>query len=316
VDSGVSWMKTTAPNENWTSVGSSGDGTRLVAVVGSSGADGSIPNLGPIYTSTNSGATWRKTTAPINSWSAVASSADGTIIVAAVGYGALDSIYPGPVYTSTNSGTTWRKASVPIGNWSSVAASADGRTLVAVTSYDAGGSFGSGSIFISSNSGAIWTKSTAPASIWWSVASSADGKNLVALASSYDDFGNPSLIYVSADSGATWTQTGAPGKPWEAVASSADGSKIVSVANYFVGTLQLPIAPLPQARLGISPSGASLGISWLVPSSPFVLQQNSDLGLTNWTDVPTSPTLNFTNLNYQVSIQPSPDRRFFRLKQQ
>jgi hypothetical protein len=53
-----------------------------------------------------------------------------------------------------------------------------------------------------------------------------------------------------------------------------------------------------------------------VPSTGFVLQQNSDLNSTNWSNVLTSPMLNFTNLNYQVTIPLPLDCGFYRLKQQ
>jgi hypothetical protein len=62
--------------------------------------------------------------------------------------------------------------------------------------------------------------------------------------------------------------------------------------------------------------GDSLDISWIVPSTSFVLQQSSDLTATNWTDVPTPPALNFTNLHYEVTASPSLGNRFYRLKQQ
>jgi len=53
-----------------------------------------------------------------------------------------------------------------------------------------------------------------------------------------------------------------------------------------------------------------------VPSTSFVLQQSFDLGSTNWTAVPTDPTLNSTNLNYHLTVSPSLSQRFYRLKQQ
>jgi hypothetical protein len=63
-------------------------------------------------------------------------------------------------------------------------------------------------------------------------------------------------------------------------------------------------------------SGATLGLSWLVPSTRFVLQQNSDLSSTNWVDVPTPPTLDYTNLHQRVTLTPSLGSSFYRLKQQ
>ena len=83
-------------------------------------------------------------------------------------------------------------------------------------------------------------------------------------------------------------------------------------------TLRFPIPPpppRPSPRLSISRSGGSLDVSWLVPSTSFVLGQSFDLGSTNWTDVLTPPTLNFTNLHYEVAVSPSLGRGFYRLKQ-
>ena len=80
----------------------------------------------------------------------------------------------------------------------------------------------------------------------------------------------------------------------------------------------IPTAPPlpPSPRLALDRSGANLGLSWLVPSTGFVLQQNSELGSTNWVEVPTPPTLDYTNLHYRLSLTPSLGSSYFRLKQQ
>jgi len=52
-----------------------------------------------------------------------------------------------------------------------------------------------------------------------------------------------------------------------------------------------------------------------VPSTSFALEQSLDLGSPNWTDVPTRPRLNFTNLHYQLALSPSLGRGYYRLKQ-
>jgi hypothetical protein len=44
--------------------------------------------------------------------------------------------------------------------------------------------------------------------------------------------------------------------------------------------------------------------------------RNSDLTKTNWTGAPTPSTLNFTNLNYQVTVSPTNGQSFYRLKQE
>jgi uncharacterized protein (DUF736 family) len=266
-------------------------------------------NLGPICTSMNSGATWTQTSAPSRNWLSVASSADGAKLVAAaqVPFGGL-------IYISTNSGATWTQTSAPTNEWLAVASSTDGTKLVAVAWHD----IGDGLIYTSSDSGATWMKTTAATNYWVSVASSADGtKLLVAAAAWWTTLGNG--LYVSSDSGTTWTPADSPGQFWSSVASSADATKLVAAAEGPIYTLQFPLAPpppLPSPRLSINPSGGTPGLSWLVPSTRYALQQNPDLSTTNWTDVPTSPTLNYTNLHHEVTVSPSLEGRFFRLKQQ
>jgi len=69
------------------------------------------------------GQTWTPTAAPATNWSALACSADGSRLAAAV--------FHGPIYISTNSGMNWAVSSAPVTNWSAVASSADGSRLVA-----------------------------------------------------------------------------------------------------------------------------------------------------------------------------------------
>src|SRR4030095_889897 len=88
---------------------------------------------------------WSKTSAPTtNSWSAVASSADGRKLVAVAHH---DSRGPGnlcPIYTSSDYGATWITTSAPLNGWSCVAYSADGTKVAAAgsviyTSLNSGG---------------------------------------------------------------------------------------------------------------------------------------------------------------------------------
>src|SRR6185295_5914873 len=74
-----------------------------------------------IDTSTDSGANWTARESSRN-WQSVASSSDGSKLVAVV--------YSGQIYTSTDSGANWTaRGSSTL--WISVASSADGSTLVA-----------------------------------------------------------------------------------------------------------------------------------------------------------------------------------------
>jgi hypothetical protein len=135
-------------------------------------------------------------------WSSVASSADGTRLVACV--------LPGQLYTSRDSGVTWtpRESSR---SWKSVASSADGTKLVACV--------GGGQGLTSTDSGTTWTV-RAGAFDLVDVASSADGTKLVA-----GRFGGQ--LYTSTDSGVTWTARES-NRQWRDVASSADGTRLMA----------------------------------------------------------------------------------------
>ena len=80
---------------NWTSVATSADGIRLVAVA----------NGGAIYTSADAGDTWAPASATNASWVSVASSADGAkLVVAAKGGGIYTwQTVPAPVLNVTSS---------------------------------------------------------------------------------------------------------------------------------------------------------------------------------------------------------------------
>jgi uncharacterized repeat protein (TIGR03803 family) len=88
---------------------------------------GGQDNYGPVFVSTNSGTDWSLTAAPAGFWTSVASSADGSKLVAAANYGGI--------WISTNSGATWTSSGAPNSYWSSVASSADGTKLVATVTY-------------------------------------------------------------------------------------------------------------------------------------------------------------------------------------
>jgi len=257
-NSGATWtIHNSSPISSpfyWSSVASSADGTKLVATVGYTIYTASHP--GAIYTSTDSGVTWAShTSSPLSStlnWSSVASSADGTKLVAAV--------RSGQIYISSNSGTSWT-AQGPNGLlWTSVASSSDGTKLVAVEN--------NGQIYTSSNSGTLWTQRVSGTTNWVAVASSADGNRLIATASSGQicvstdsgvtwvaqnspvtgqltsvasssdgsrlavatgGAGASGYIFTSSNSGATWTQlAGAPFVSWAAIAASADGSQLAA----------------------------------------------------------------------------------------
>ena len=240
--------------------------------------------------------TWTTPAAPSNPWVAVASSADGSRLLAASG-GASG---PGVICLSTNAGASWSQSPAPLTNWVSVASSADGTRLTAAATGLTSSS--PGPLFISSDSGVTWSLVAAPAQPWAAVASSADGSRLFAaaggsvfvstngglgwsgsalptgqgdqltsVACSADGVnliaatgGLPALghIYSSADSGAHWSQTGAPAANWVSVACSADGVRRVAASSFF-------------GEFGSIYASTDSGVTWTQTGAPSV----------NWTSV-------------------------------
>lgn len=275
-NSGTSWAQvSTLPfsAESW-AMASSADGTKLALVAWNN----------PIYISTNSGSTWTAT-GTSDQYTTVSSSADGTKLVAA-GWNTS------AIYVSTDAGNTWTQHSVPFNSMWASACSADGTKMVVVGRGDP--------IYLSCDSGTTWTEPTnAPQTEWLSVASSADGNKIVA----YDSIDN--LIYGSTDGGIDWTSNSAPSYGI-ALASSADGNKLAAATYDAIYTTY----STPSPELNISSSGT---LSWIVPSTNFVVQYNSDLLSTTWINLTNTPTLNLANLQDEIHFSPSNSMGFYRL---
>lgn len=200
--SGQIWTQTSAPSENWHSIASSADGSRLF-----------VASLyGDIYTSTNAGQTWNPTGAPSTLWRAIACSADGTNLIAAA---APDYGPPTAVLTSHDLGVTWTNANLPDYFWTSVASSADGRTLAAASSGDP--RFFTNVIYTSSDSGATWTLAVVPNEWWTCIAASSDGMRLAVT--------GPTGTWTSTNGGLNWGPTTTP-FAGQSVAVSGDGSAL------------------------------------------------------------------------------------------
>jgi hypothetical protein len=330
-DSGTTWLPLNAPDNDWSSVACSADGNLLLAagaglvdtsidsggtwnsnaipwtnagnISVASSADGSnlvaaVTGVG-IFTSTNAGGVWISNIivppglSPHAAWISVATSVNGTKSWAVEDGGAA-------IFISTNSGV-WNATTAFNGNWQAVAPSADGTRLVGAV-YLTG-------IYTSTNSGSTWNKRSAPPLNWQAVASSADGSKLIASTGAlYGSYG-PGPIYTSADSGSTWISNNAPLQHWASVASSADGCKLAAVAyGGGIWTLQSTPAPL----LNITPTNG-LRLSWIIPSTNLVLQQNLDLPTTSWVTLTNPPAFNLTNLQNEVILSPTNPNGFYRL---
>jgi hypothetical protein len=177
----------------------------------------------------------------------------------------------------------------------SLASSADGITLAVAP--------GSSSEFaISRNGGSDWSRTNLNVSV---VASSADGVTLTALGGEQ--------MYRSTDSGQTWRQSTITNQGWSTLVSSADGGRLFAIGENNgrrIWTWQSTPQPWLRAQL----CNTHIVLSWTVPSTDFILQQTSDLTLTNWTDLPLTPTLNLTSLQYQVTLPLLDGSGFYRLK--
>lgn len=210
VNSGQFWNN---PNNSssMTCVASSADGIRLAA--GNNGGSSSS-----IILSTDAGNNWfspASTPIQVSHCQSIASSADGSHLVAVVNGGGI--------YTSANAGTNWSyNSSSPNDKahaWNSVTTSSDGSRCAAVID--------GGYIYTSSNYGVNWTKSGAPSDNWVAITSSSDGSQLAAVTS-----GNSGHIYTSSDYGANWSlQTDAPTTNWSSIASSADGTRLIAAVD-------------------------------------------------------------------------------------
>jgi hypothetical protein len=302
-NSGATWISNSVPLligvpavERGINLACSADGTTLAVSAADQIASESFVVL--TYISTNSGQTWFTNNLPASQ--SVALSADGSaIIVTGDSY----------ICISTNYGLTWTNMMENQPNFStlSVACSANASTIVVGSFFDYPG-------YISTNFGVNWTSNSFLGYGCTTVASSADGSRIEAVNTLYD------MVYTSTNFGVTWTTNNLPVSDWWAVASSADGNKLVATAGNDGGDGPIsgwgPIytwyAP-PSPHLNLATSNGDLCFSWLVPSTNMVLQENLDLTTTNWVTVTNTPTLNFSNLQYQITLSPGNTKSFYRL---
>ncbi len=130
-------------------------------------------------------------------WTSLASSADGTKLVAT-----KTNNQGGFLYTSTDSGVSWTKnTSLNPTLWAGVSSSADGTKLAVVELESLVGERSNeiGYIYTSTDSGVTWTEQTTAGGdggqYWSEVVSSADGSRLAALGE--DDESGEAVLYTA-----------------------------------------------------------------------------------------------------------------------
>lgn len=196
--------------------------------------------------------TWTKqTNSPASYWNCIASSADGSNLIAAS--------FNGPIFTSPDSGTTWvQVTNAPGSYWTAAVSSADGVRLAALNTYDPDLQNNT-TLYVSLDSGITWTNINTPSVVLNCLAISADGTTMIT--GEWNDFGGPSLIYTSTNFGRSWVTTSAPSEYWTSIASSADGTRFVAGC----------VNPNETGAVFISPDS---GMTWSETDLPFASWQS------------------------------------------
>jgi hypothetical protein len=227
-DSGVTWQARET-NRQWVSVTMSADGSRMAAATleTTSGVDGKIYTLQQLPGTAFGDGTWIQQ-AETKMWRSIASSADGSKLVAAA-YRDDQSVREG-VYTSSDFGVTWTPRLSIVDTAYRVASSADGTKLAIAERF--------GKIYTSGDSGLTWSAGLFEGG-FNEVASSADGRVLIAVQANGTNAtfeppppaGRTGKLLVSSDFGVTWAERATPNQWWRGAAVSADGNRLVAAVN-------------------------------------------------------------------------------------
>ena len=149
-----------------------------------------------MYISANSGTNWTTVafTGQYQYWTGVASSADGTKLVAVDAYdsNANNGAYAGVIYTSSDSGLNWNASTIMSLSWASVACSYDGsKIILSSANYQGNIKIIPSWLLTSTDAGATWQPNNVPTSDNWAgVTSSADGTKLAAVNNDQNASGN------------------------------------------------------------------------------------------------------------------------------
>jgi len=237
-NSGEDWhYQPGGPQGPWQAVDSSGDGSKLVAVMQTD----SNGNPGFIWTSNDTGMTWYlQRGAPQAYWTGAASSFDGTKFVAVQALSASGQL--GGIFLSRDSGMSWVQSSAPGGRWSTVCSSGDGSKLVAaqIRSIDI---TSPSLMYQSTDFGIAWkVLQGAGLGYWLNVASSLDGSKLLATQTrGRSGLPGTGVALVSTDSGRNWV------KPTTIPYAFYTGASVSGTFVYYCSSSSLlPVFPCPQ----------------------------------------------------------------------
>jgi photosystem II stability/assembly factor-like uncharacterized protein len=190
--------------------------------------------------------------APLQNWTATASSASGNRIAAAANGGGI--------WVSQDGGASWVRSNAPTADWSALSMSPDGSRLAATQR--------NGLLYTSSDHGLTWTARTATAQSWTGVHISEDGQRIAGVV-------NGGSVLLSTDGGASFTAVPGTGNTdWRGISGSASGMRLVAVASFYAGD---------AARQGVYVSEDG-GQTWSRPA----ITDAADPPTGNWTFVAAS----------------------------
>lgn len=201
-DYGAQWSEAYSTKANWISVASDETGQHLYAVDNS--------NSGILVYSSNFGVYWTESTT-IDEWSAVACSASGQYVAAAV--------YRGNILISSNYGQDFFTKNFDTFEWTSLAYDYSGQYLVASAKSNE-------IITVSNNYGDSWTTSDAPTNSWSCVTSSSTGQYMYAVEQVSGS------MYYSVNYGLNWNQSATnQALNWYGITTSSTGEYVSAVVN-------------------------------------------------------------------------------------
>lgn len=216
----------------------SGDGTTFYLV--NSG--------GSIWKSGDSGGTWSSLpSAGERSWASIATSQDGSVVVAADGAG-------GAIYISRDFGVTWSELTgAGSRNWRTIVLSSDGSKIKAITtntvklyeSNDFGATWSENSTLptvLNVNNNPDGTRSssgcTNPCSVpsWAELTISGSGNKIALLVSAPGSYESGRQLFISQDGGSTWIETLGccrdQSSPRQIASSRSDTNWTIMMGNY------------------------------------------------------------------------------------